>query len=326
MKTIAEFSWLADDDAPLLTTSQIYQIERAASSYFGELLNDWLDEEELNDPLTTKVAITDQKVGLTETGERLKFELPSMVDFTYIGEKEIPSITETLQNLTDANRDSPAYSNLHMLAGSSPTASFTIVFSNTTTDASTLLYTVEDTSESGSDQTGLIVACTFASISLFLASLILLWAVGTFDGWKACKSLRSRFYLPSPKAPNSPVPYGMAAKSTAEETEAGESNIGADPMPTLDEERGMEGQGIEMTPSRGIFREDDDDSELMSPADSEFTDVSNVSSIGPLGIASMRKVKRSAAEATSPPDSSPGVAMSPESILADIKALPIDVD
>jgi hypothetical protein len=306
-------------------------MENAASTFFGELLNDWIQEDELVDPLTTRVAIADQDVGLTETGERLQFEIPSVVDFQYIGEKEIPSITATLQNLTDANLDEAAYSNLEMLAG---TSSFTITFSNTTTaDASTLLFTIESPSNSGSSgQTGLIVACTFATVSLVLASLVLLWAVGVFDGWNCCKNLRSRFYLPDPKASESPLPYGMTAKSTAEETEDGHHNVGALPMRD-DEESAMQDQGIEMTPSRGIFREEDEeDSELYSPADSETDitnlsqDISHVSSVAPLGIASMRKEKSFAKAESRRSVAHSTATMSPESILADIQSIQLDID
>lgn len=338
VKTVAKLSWIADDDATRLSTSQIYQIENAASKYFGELLNEWIeeDEDEQNYPLTTKVAVTDQSVGLTETGERLRFELPSILDFQYVGEDEIPSITATMQTLTDENTDSPAFSNLQTLVGANPPSSFTVIFSNTTMKASTLLYTVDEV-VSSSNQVGLIVACIVASTALFLASVILLWAVGTFDGWNACKNLRARFYLPSSKAPESPIPYGMT-KSTMEETVAGESNlgVGAFPLPTHDEEDEESlphEQGIEMTPSRGIYQQSYDESDIISPSDSECTDISvdvshvssvAFSSVAPLGIASMRKEKLHA-RMTNPPTSS-HCPMSPESILGDLQAFPIDVD
>ena len=280
-------------------------MENAAATYFGELLgkalskNEEQDTDPLQAPLQTKVAVTDQSVGLTETGERLEFQIPSIVDFTYIGTEEIESITNTLQELVDASRDSAAYSNLNALAsGGRQEDSFTITFSNTTMEPSTRLYTVEDTSvtESSNGQTGLIIACTLASVSLFLASLTLLWAVGRFDGWTVCKDFRARFYMPSAKDPSSPIPYGMTAKSTSDETEAG-NPIGAARM-HHDDDTELQDQGIEMTPSRGIFREDEEDeSELLSPVDSEFTeatDISHVSSIAPLGIASLRKEKRTA--------------------------------
>ena len=296
-------------------------MENAASTYFGELFNSWLKEEE-QDPLMTKVTIADQNIELTQTGENSKVSLPSTVDLMYIGEEEIPSITQVLTNLTKGN-DSPAYSNLQTLAGQP--MSFTITFPNSTIEASTYLYTVEETNtaDKSAGQTGLIVACTFASFSLFVASLILLWAVGTFDGWIMCKNLRARFYMVSPKAgsatksPN--LPYGMTAKSTAEETEATPSYIGAEPM---HDEESVQDQGIEMTPSRGIFREDSE--ELLSPADSQFTELTNFTEDPKgLGIASMRKVKRDASISFA---ESPTDAMSPEAILADIGALPIDVD
>lgn len=320
-----------------MTTSQIYQMENAAATYFGELLGEALEKNEEQDtdplqaPLQTKVAVTDQIVELTETGERLQFQIPSIVDFTYIGMEEIASITNTLQQLVDDSRDSAAYANLNTLAGGRQQDSFTITFSNTTMESSTLLYTVEDTSdtESSNGQAGLIIACILASISLFLASLTLLWAVGRFDRWTVCKDFRARFYMHSLKDPHSPMPYGMTAKSTAEETEAGHT-IGAEAM-HHDQDSELQDEGIEMTPSRGIFREDDDESELLSPVDSEFTDatdISHLSSIAPLGIASLRKERRKAnAAAASPTFSGIGTnTMSPESILADIEAMTVDVD
>lgn len=313
-------------------------MENAASTYFGELLNEFLEEDEQVAPLTTRVAITDQNVGLTGTGERLQFDVSSIVHFQYIGEKEIPSITDDLQTLVNENSDAPAYSNLEILTGARPASSFAITFTNTTTNSSTLLYTVMEytpSSESNNGHTGLIVACTLATISLVLASLVLLWAVGFFDGWKPCKNLRARFYLPPLRTPESPLPYGMTAKSTAEETETGD-HYGAAPIrhddDDDDEESALQDQGIEMTPSRGIFREDESD--MISPADSIFsdgdtTDISHVSSVAPLGIASMRKEKRNAAQARNTIAHSATAPMSPESILADIQSIqsmPIDLD
>lgn len=330
VKTVAEFSWTTDDDGSRLSTSQIYQLENAAATYFGELLNDWLEQDETVDPLTTRVAITDQNVGLTETGEMLRFEVPSIVEFQYIGEKEIPSITATLQNLTANSLDEPAYANMQILAGARPASSFTISFSNTTMNASTLLYTVVEPvpSESNTDgQTGLIIACTLATISLIMASLILMWAVGVFDGVNVCKNLRSRFYLPPIMSHEDQLPYGMNTKSTAEETNVDE-HIGAVPMHD-DEECALQDQGIEMTPSRGIFREEDED--MLSPVDSEFstgeeTDISHVSSVAPLGIASMRKEKRHAAAARKSSIPQESATLSPESILADIQSFHMDID
>jgi hypothetical protein len=337
VKTNAGFSWLADDDSQMMTTSQIYQMENAAATYFGELLGEALKKKEEQDtdplqaPLQTKVAVKDQIVGLTATGERLTFEIPSIVDFTYIGTEEIASITNTLQESVDASRDSAAFSNLNTLAGGQPQDSFKITFSNTTMKASTLLFTVEDTSvtESNNGLVGLIIACTIASISLFVASLILLWAVGRFDGWTLCKDLRARFYMPSPKDPPSPIPYGMTAKTTDDDTEAG-NTIGATAM-HLDKNHELQDQGIEMTPSRGIFRVDEDESEILSPVDSEFTeasDFSHVSSIAPLGIASFRKETRKGKVATGTSPACSGIStrtMSPESILADIESMTIDM-
>jgi hypothetical protein len=124
------------------------------------------------------------------------------------------------------------------------------------------------------------------------------------------------------KAPKSPdIPYGMTAKSTTEETQASASYIGAEPM--HDGKNAHEDQGIEMTPSRGIFRIDSE--ELLSPAESQFTELTMFTdaSAAPLGIASLRKVTRNA---TMSFVESPTAAMSPEAILADIGALPIDVD
>jgi hypothetical protein len=187
--------------------------------------------------------------------------------------------------------------------------------------------------ESPTAQTGLIVACTLAAAALLLSSLILLWAIGAFDNWKTCKDLRSRFFMHSPRPQVSEIPYGVKTKSTCEETEDGSGKIGAQALYRYDEEDFCpgDGGGFEITPRRGIFRID----ELESPNSSEsqmsdtYTSFSDGTSTTvteasrPLGIASMRRLKRNSS--VSPTNNTIGPlhtmnTMSPESILADIKS------
>jgi hypothetical protein len=325
----AEFSWTSEDDSTPLQASDLYQFENAAAMYFSELLGDWLKEHPTQNPLTTKVSIVDQQVALSPTGEKMEFRLPSTVDFTYIGEEEIPTLAATLEEIT---KGTPAYEALKRLVNSSPASSFSVKFSDPARDPSTFLYMVQD-DESPNAQTGLIVACTLAAAALLLSSLILLWAIGAFDNWKTCKDLRSHFFMHSPRPQVSEIPYGVKTKSTCEETEDGSGKIGAQALYRYDEEDSCpgDGGGFEITPRRGIFRID----ELESPNSSEsqmsdtYTNFSDGTSTTltdasrPLGIASMRRLKRNISVSPTNNTISPlhtMNTMSPESILADIKS------
>jgi hypothetical protein len=142
----------------------------------------------------------------------------------------------------------------------------------------------------------------------------------------------------------------MKTKSTGDETEDGSGKIGADALYRYDEEDlyppatsgkmaiftnvAGDGGGFEITPRRGVFRID----ELQSPNSSEsqmsdtstnFTDTSTnftdststtfTEASRQLGIASMRRLKRSTSVSPNNSTISPLNTMSPESILADIK-------
>lgn len=329
VRSLANFSWETDDDASLLATSDIFQFENAAATYFNELLVAWLDEQEpkLHDPLTTKVAMSDQIAFLTPTGERVGFHLTSIVDFAYVGEEEIPTIASTLTNLTTGQSGSPtaAYANLLDLSGALPLSSFTMMFSDPPTDPSTMLYSVER-DDSFSFNVGLIIACTLASIALFTAALVLLWAIGAFDSCKPCKNLRARFYMPSPRARSPATPYGvknLKTKSTADETVDG--HVGANRRVGHDEANAVPNQGFEVTPQRGIYRVDEEMGPLSAGSEmSDFTNCTEELELAkpyPLGISSIRKMKALMSLGTSPNTSA---CMSPQSILKDIKSLPVD--
>lgn len=326
VRALVEFSWTNDDDSTPLQASDLHQFENAAAMYFGELLGDWIKEYPTQNPLTTKVSIVDQQMDLSPTGEKMEFRLPSTVDFMYIGEEEIPTLASTLEEITKGQA-TPAYEALMRLVNSNPASSFSMRFSDPPLEPSTFLYMVQNT-ESPQAQTGLIVACTLASVALFLASLILLWAIGAFDNWKTCKDLRARFYMHSPRPQASEIPYGMKTKSTCDETEDGNGNIGAHALYRYDEEDSYRGDGggFEITPRRGVFRINELESPIssesqMSDTSTNFTDTSTnfTEASRQLGIASMRRLKRNISVSPNNNAISPRNTMSPESILADIK-------
>jgi hypothetical protein len=328
VRALVDFSWTADDDAGFLQARELYQFENAAAMYFGELLGYWLEEQPTQYPLTTKVAIADQIGGLSPTGERLEFRLPSTVDLTYIGEEEIPTLAATLTNITKG-QETPAYEALKRLVNSSPPSSFLMSFKDPPLEPSTFLYMVEENESSG-PQTAIIVACALASAALFLASLILLWAIGACDNLKPCKNLRARFFMHSDRPEIPDIPYGVKTKPTSDETVDGNGNIGANSMYTYDEEdfnQGAHGGGFEVTPTRGVFRID----ELASPdsVDSQTSDdMTNFTEFTPgstrLGIISMNKPKGTDNSSLNVNAMTSRNTMSPESILADIQTSQVD--
>lgn len=336
VRALANFFWAGDDDSGFLQARDLYQFENAAATYFGELLGDWLKEQPTQYPLTTKVAIADQKAGLNPTGERLEFHLSSTVELTYIGVEEIPTLAATLTNIT-AGRETPAYEALKRLVNSGPPSSFSMSFKDPPFKSSTFLYMVEE-NESPATHTGIIVACTLASVALLLASLILLWAIGAFDNLKPCKKLRARFFMYSDRPEVPDIPYGVKTKPTCDETVDGYGNIGAYAMYTYDEgdlTKGTkrDGRGFEVTPTRGVFRID----ELESPdsVDSQASDdMTNFTECTPgstrLGITAMKGMtplnKSERTNNSSHRDSAmtPRSTMSPESILADIQTFHVD--
>jgi hypothetical protein len=244
VRTLADFSWMSDDDAAFLPTNDLYQFENVASTYFEELLNEWFDSQPKQVHLTTKVTTVDQIVGLSPSGENMEFRLSSIVDLVYIGEEEIKALASTLKKITKGQDMSNLFS-----AGTGLSSTFTVSFSDPPFHPSKLLYTVQDTSDTSFSwhspvQIGLIAA---AIASFIVAWMILLWALGGFDRCKPLKKLRSHFYM------HSSIPItknGMKTKSTSDETEDGTGNAKHATRGDVEESR-LEG-GFEVS-SRGVL-------------------------------------------------------------------------
>jgi hypothetical protein len=82
------------------------------------------------------------------------------------------------------------------------------------------MYRVQSTDTS---QTGLVITSFILAAAAFIvALLILLWAVGCFDKWILCKTLRSRFYVHS-SPPKSE--HEIIARSTSDSTQDGTTGI-----------------------------------------------------------------------------------------------------
>jgi hypothetical protein len=140
VRALVEFSWASDDDATLLHASDLFQYQNVASTFFGELLDARLALEPRQDPLTTKVTISGQQSTLSSTGENMEFRLFSVVDLTYIGEEEIPTLAFTLAEITKG-QEIPAY-----LTNNTLSSTFTMSFSDPPLEVSTILYTVKTAS------------------------------------------------------------------------------------------------------------------------------------------------------------------------------------
>jgi hypothetical protein len=280
VRALVEFSWTSDDDAVLLIANDLYQFGNVASTFFGELLDDWLALKPGLDPLTTKVTILGQQLALSPTGENMEFRFPSIVELTYIGDEEIHTLASKLEEITNG-QEIPAN-----LTSNSLPSTFTMSFSDPPLEPSTILYTAKNTTitleEIATDQeipaylassslpstfttsfsdpplessrtlytvkitetsqTGLVVASIgMAASALIVALLILLWAVGCFDNWKSCKKLRSRFYVHS-STPKSG--HEVITKSTSDSTQDGTTGIVVNEMKVLSPEGSVETRAV----------------------------------------------------------------------------------
>ena len=299
-RAYADFSWNSDGGGALMSTSQVYQFQKAAAMYFGELLE---AEEKTGgllagqDALVTTVTATDHRYGLNPSGEKIHSLLPTIVNLQYVGDEEIASLSSILEAITQ-DHETPSYYNLLGLAGSGQKNSFTITFVEPDTDMSTELYAFDETNVESTarsaGEVGLIIACTLACVALVVALILLLWAFGCFDKSESVVWL-TRSWSASTKTSKKPYGYNSKTAPTQDTLASMSGNVGAEPKVSFDEHDAENvhpaRQGLSMTPNRGVYRNDD---EMMLSAESEATNTSHsteaVLTAGTLGIRSLRKL------------------------------------
>lgn len=279
-------------------TEDVFEIERAASLYFSELLADKSHSafQDNTEVISTVVQAKKQKVGNDY------IVLESVVDIINIGDESILDVASLLMFLTNKNTTSSSFAHLDNLINVGYSIDM-VSFSNENESSSMVLavgnegFAAMDNSKYTAKERTLITVTSILAFALFAISVVLLWVAG---GWLALKK-QVKILLHREEEMTRAGMYDIKQKPTRDtDEEAGSptSSHGKETQftnpsgilgvnPYYGKAGVLNGMGIKMTPSRGLDN-GDAASDVFTPM-SQATSYSDTGRI-PLGITSMRKL------------------------------------
>jgi hypothetical protein len=294
---MATITW-STDQVTSFQTEDIFEIERATSLYFSELLADKSHSafQDNSEVFSAVAQVKKQKVGNNYV------VLESVVDIINIGDEAILDAASLLMFLTNKNTTNSSFTHLDTLINVGYSIGM-ISFSNENESSSMVLavddngVAMEESKYTAKERT-LITVTTILAFALFAISVLLFWVAG---GWLALrKQVKILLYreeeqtraglreIKKNPTHDTDEEAGSPTSSNGKETQFTNPSGILGVNPNYRKSGALNGLGIKMTPARRGLDDGDAASDVFTPM-SQATSYSDTGRM-PLGITSMRKL------------------------------------